>query len=50
MPSDYGSRHPGKGKIYSKLEAEQHGVETEEEDAEVIVAQMEEIMDAVTQE
>ena len=32
MLSYFGSTQPGKGKIYSKLEAEQHIVENEEEE------------------
>lgn len=49
-PSDYGLRHPVQAKIYFSLEREQQGVEKEEEDPEFMVAQKEELSEAVTED
>ena len=47
-PSDYGSRHPPAVRKYTELERETLGVETEEEDAEIIIARLDMVEDAVT--
>ena len=47
-PSDYGSRHPPTTKQYTAEEREELGVETEEEDAEVVIARLDSMTDAVT--
>ena len=47
-PSDYGSRHPPARKQYNQVEREKFGVETEEEDSEILIARMEMVTDAVT--
>ena len=47
-PSDYGSRHPPPARQYTELERETFGVETEEEDAEIIIARLDMVADAVT--
>ena len=47
-PSEYGSRHPHSRRHYSEVEREELGVETEEEDSEIIIARMEMVADAVT--
>ena len=47
-PSDYGSRHPPPTKQYTADEREDLGVESEEEDAEVVIARLEIMTDAVT--
>ena len=46
-PSDYGSRHPPSSKEYNKVEKELLGVETEEEDAEILIARLDMVEDAV---
>ena len=45
--SDYGSRHPSTTKQYTAEEREELGVETEE-DAEVVIARLDSMTDAVT--
>ena len=47
-PSDYGSRHPPGSKEYSQAERELLGVEAEEEDAEILIARLDMVEDAVT--
>ena len=47
-PSDYGSRHPPARKQYNQVEREEFGVETEEEDSEILIARLEMVADAVT--
>jgi hypothetical protein len=48
-PSDYGSRHPPPSKQYVAAKREDLGVESEEEeDAEVVIARLETISDAMT--
>ena len=47
-PSDYGSRHPPNTKQYTAEEREELGVETEEEDAEVVIARLDSMTDTVT--
>ena len=47
-PSDYGSRHPPNTEQHTAEEREELGVETEEEDAEVVIARIDSMTDAVT--
>jgi hypothetical protein len=47
-PSDYGSRHPPPAMQYTAVEREALGVETEEEDAEIVIARLDMLTDAVT--
>ena len=47
-PSDYGSRHPPATRQYTLQEREEFGVETEEEDAEIVIARVDSMTDAVT--
>ena len=47
-PSDYGSRHPPPRRDYTAQEREEFGVETEEEDAEIVIARVNMMTEAVT--
>ena len=47
-PSDYGSRHSPPAKQYSLQERSELGIETEEEDAEILIARLDMVQDAVT--
>ena len=46
-PSDYGSRHPPTRRYYTAQERKEFGVETEEEDAEIFVARVDMMTEAV---
>ena len=47
-PSDYGSRHPPNTEQHTAEEREELRVETEEEDAEVVIARIDSMTDVVT--
>ena len=47
-PSDYGSRHPPPRKNYTAQEREELGVEEKKEDAEIIIARVDSVSEAVT--
>ena len=49
-PSDYPSRHPPPRREYTKQEREELGIESEEEDAEVVIARIDNMIEAVTLE
>ena len=49
-PSDYPSRHPPPRREYTKQEREELGIESEEEDAEIVIARIDNMIEAVTLE
>ena len=49
-PTDWSSRNPPPAKEYSVFEQDWFGIETEEEDAEILICRLEDLNDAVTME